>query len=110
MATEGSEGIARLCKGIAQIKEAELVAANLALHIAREAVVDELAMILQDEDLEDDPETLYTEAEIDQMARDMVEIYDNDDTRAECWRYAQSKAVENGLKNINRPLGRKLPS
>jgi hypothetical protein len=94
---------------LSDIRHAEDVAQALALTIARGEVVADLEMQMLDADIEfDDVEDFYTEAELDQMAKDMVDIYDNDDHRAECWLYARSVSVENALKQINRPLGTKL--
>ena len=59
------------------------------------------------DDSVDDIHDYYTEDEIDQMARDVVDIYDNDNGRAECWLYAFHAGIENGIKQM-RPYGRKL--
>jgi hypothetical protein len=105
--------------GLEAIYDAEETAHALALHIARCAVEDHLLGKLEEVEFDtgielcDDEgrimvEWFYTEAELDQMAKDTVEIYDNDDTRAQCWLYALDASVEKGLKQIKRPLGTKL--
>lgn len=96
-----------------EVRAWEKAARKLALYISQGEVWEELAGRLQDVDAEDEDGEIsvldfYTDAEIDQMAKDMADIYDNDDHRAECWLYARSASIENGLKQT-RPIGTKLP-
>jgi len=91
---------------------------SLALAIAYEEVSEELYLRLDsaadkdeslyNEDGEIDVLDFYTETELDMMARDMVDIYDNDEHRAECWRYARFSSVDANLERM-RPIGKKLP-
>ncbi len=101
-----------------EVKSWEVAAQKLALYIAQGEVWEEMTNRLEDaaeedesiydEDGQIDVLDFYPELEIDMMARDMVDIYDNDDHRAECWLYARAASVENNLKRM-RPIGQKLP-
>jgi hypothetical protein len=67
-----------------QIKAWEHAAAQLALYIARDAVIGNLEM----ENEDDEDYKLPPDEEIDAMARKAVELYDDDNVRAECWNHA----------------------
>jgi hypothetical protein len=103
-----------------EVRSWEVAARKLALYIAQGEVWEELESrledaaeeqgcdVMYDEDGQINILDFYTEAEIDQIARDMVDIYDNDDCRAMSWLYARSASIESGLK-WTRSIGRKLP-
>jgi hypothetical protein len=101
-----------------EVKSWEVAAQKLALYIAQGEVWEEMTNRLEiaaeedesiyDEDGQIDVLDFYTEAEMDAMAKVMVEIYDNDDCRAMSWMYARPAAVDGGIEQL-RPLGKKLP-
>jgi hypothetical protein len=71
-----------------ELNDWEDVAQKLALYIAREAIVSDLA----EENI-----TLGDE-QLDALAQSAVDAYDNDNIRAECWVHAIGEAVSKGSK------------